>query len=481
MFEGLGGDLQGVVRVNVEQDSWNIIKRPVLHARTILDSELPDVMMLRTVFLDEKNFGTAAVATTGRSPLEPASDLLQMLQYASEDDQAELDAAFAAAFPPLGVRLDESETVRLTLRVAEEFPEPIEDRVERARAWSKLPALDDAGRGVRNFATLALSVLMLKGRIIIADEPDGALLPFAARQLGRWLATAATEYNCQLIVSARSPSLVAGMLERSSEVSLLHTSGQHSESPLGAVSPATLKAVAKCHLVAIDDALEALERSGAIIIEDPLEAAAFAALNANRGGADRWRVICVHNMAAAAPLVRMLHEAGTPVAVMVRLIHLRERDAYRELLAAATRDHAPSAWLATRDQLARHVAAASAHESSKRTEAMEAMLENLNSGDQNGASEDSVSDEDRDPWGTVSREGVAAIPVDQRTWVEQLIEELKTAGIFVASHGTAKELQAAEMESLFKSICSGQAPDRMAMMLTEVFQYLRHPTTPQHS
>lgn len=474
-FEGLSGDLQGIVRASVHHEAWNIIKRPVLHARSVLESELPDVMMLRTVYLDEHNLDTAACSTTGRSPLEPARNLLQSLHHADEVLHAELDAAFAGAFPPLGLRLDDSEAVRLNLRVAKDFPDDHEwhSPVERAEAWSELQSLDDAGRGARNFAALALAVLLLRGRIVIADEPDAALEPFAARQLGRWLATAAVEYHCQVLVSARTSALLAGIQERSNEVTVLHSRWRAEGSQIGAASPEFLKAVAKTPVLSMGEAIRGLRHNGVILVDEPLEAAALSALNDHRGGADRRQVICVHDLAAAAPLLRLYREAGVPAAVITRLTHLADRDTFQKLLEAACRGNAPSNWLATRDQLARHVAATRATESAAHTEAMEQMLDQLSAG-QSADDSSLPAVESEHPWARVQREGLAAIPVDQRSWVEQLLEELKSAGIFITPHGSLQQVTADKFNDLMKAIHSGQTPDRMAITLTEVSQYLRH-------
>ncbi|MCA9173430.1 MAG: ATP-binding protein [Planctomycetales bacterium] len=476
VFEGLGGDLRGVIRATVRNESWNIVKRPILHARSVLESELPDVMMLRTAYLGEETLDQAASSCAGNSPLEPVRTLLQMLRYAPDDTHAELDGAFAAAFPPLGLRLDATQNVRLSLRVAAEFPAPA-GVVEDARAWSQLPKLDDAGRGARNFAAVALSVLLLRGRIMIIDEPDASLQPFAARQLGRWLATAAVENDCQLIVTARSSAMIAGMLERSADVTLLRAQRDHRGTRISAVTPAVSRDVLKSPLLSAEDALESLQRSGAILVADPLEAAALSALNHQRGGADRWSVLCVLDLAHAGPLLRMLRAAGLPTAVIGQLATLQDKATSTALLQAACRDQAPMNWLATRDQLARRVAAMDQSAMSAHTEAMERMLDQLQQGA--AAEVEEMPDVERlNPWKTIERDGIAAIPIDQRPWVEQLLEELKTAGVFLAPLQILANLSQATIERLMKAIRAGQTPDRIALLYTEVTQYLKSPTVP---
>ena len=478
-FEGLSGDLRGVARASIRNESWNIVKRPVLHAKSVLESELPDVMMLRTAYLDETVLDRGADSTTACSPLEPARNLLRMLRFASDDTRAELDAAFAAAFPPMGLRLDATEGVRLSLRVAEEFPESSGDPVADAQYWSQLPRIDEAGRGARNLSVVAMAVLLLPGRIMMVDEPDASLQPFAARQLGRWLASVAEERNCQLIVSARSSSLAAGMMERSGEVTLLRTRREGNVTRIGAVTPEVVREVLKSPMLSIDDALQAMTRNGAILAENLLEASAIGALNHQRGGADRWRVVSVVSLQHAAPLLKLMREAGLPAAVIGRVSSLQDRSMYANLLNAACRGETPNSWLATRDQLARRVAAVDQNTLSAHTAAMEEMLEKLQNGQSTEDAEESTAGADHSqPWAKIRTEGIAAIPIDQRPWVEQLLEELKSAGIFIMPHGALEDLRPETTERFMKAIRSGQTPDRLAVMLTEVVHYLRHPTVP---
>lgn len=480
-IEGLGGDLRGVCRAVIRPESWNIIKRPVLHARSVLDSELPEMMMLRTAFLDERTMDTAAAAGPACSPLEPARNLLQLLQQASDEVRDELDAAFAAAFPPLGLRLDDTQRVRLSLRISEQFPPRSGDGAANARLWDALPRLDEAGRGARNFAALAMSVLLLPGRIVLADDPDAALQPLAARQLGRWLASAVAERDCQLIVTARSPSLVAGLLERSKEVTLLRTRRDRDETRIGGASSDMVRDIVKSSLLNIDQALGALQRSGAILVERPQRAAALTALSGQRSGADRWDVLTVHRLSQAAPLLRLFRSIGLPAAVSSDLGAMQDKQVFSRLLDAACGNRTPGTWLATRDQLNRHVQALDPSAMRANTKAMEEMLEKLTAGEEAG---DFDELEREDPWEQIRREGIAAIPVDQRPWIEQLLEELKTAGVFLSAHGEVgrhEELDEEEMERLMKAIRSGQTPDQLAVLLAEVIQYLRNPTRPAAS
>ena len=482
VLEGLGGDLRRLCRAALRSEAWNIVKRPVLHARSMLETELPAAMLLRTAFLGSETLDVAAASGPACSPLATGRSLLQLLHQADDSVRAELDAAFTAAFPPTGLRLDDTQRVQLTLRLAEEFPPDEMEPVRQARQWSELCSLDEAGRGCRHFAALTLAVLLLPGRIILCDEVDAHLQPLAARQLGRWLGHMVSEQDSQLILSARNPSLVAGLIERCQDVALLRLNREPGEpARLSTASVDQAREVAKSPLLSLDDALAALFRQGAVLVEAPDETQALAALNYQRGGADRWQFLCVQSARQAAPLLRLYRDAGLPAAVVGPLTALRNKDDYHKLLTAACRGKSPpQSWLATRDQLARHVESIVDQESlSANTQAMEKLLGGL----EEGQAEPEIEEEEavaapRDPWSAVDRRGLAAISLDQRSWLEQLLEELKSAGVFLRGFpGSAVGLGAnsEQLTQLLRNIRGGQAPDRLAVMLSEVVQYLRSP------
>lgn len=155
---------------------------------------------------------TAGHLRTDWSPDQHMNWLLTTL-YSDGDLEREL-SELVSSFFALPVFVDRQNFPPRLRAGKVTVPAPVADALtnEYSRAVFDVPALDEQGDGLRSFTGLALVVLALSPEVLLLDEPESFLHPGQARAVGRWLASAATERNMQVVVATHDRDFLIGLL-----------------------------------------------------------------------------------------------------------------------------------------------------------------------------------------------------------------------------------------------------------------------------
>jgi hypothetical protein len=484
IVQGIGPDLRTPFRASFGAEIKNVLYRPVMTARSVRTTALGQVMPLRAAYLDAERMGELLHSAPACSPLQAPESLLQALHYAAPSVHAELDAAFRTAFPDRHVRLDASEHVNLHLRVAAEFPPPIGDPVKDALQLAQLSPADREGVGLQTYLSVVLTMLLCQGRLILLDQPETALYPEQARRLGRWIGQNSPRLGCQVFIATQSPALLQGLLEGSADISVFQLSRTGNLTRWQAVPADVAGALARFPIFSAQQAIELLFSDGAVLIPGADARLVYETAAQRFVGSGNLRFLQTYGARNLAVLARTLRKAELPIAVVAELDVLQSEAGFSELVKAVTGNPPPAPWLATRERLAKHVdgmlgsrqLAAAAHE-------VESFLDQMKKGDAEAAQVAASDREDpREKWARLQRDQMASVPPDLRVWVEELLDELKHAGLFLSPRGgfegwliggQATADPEINLARAVQALSRGECPAELRAFLNEIVSYLR--------
>ncbi len=438
-LQGLGPDLATAYRRKLGNEIRNVLYRPVLTAKGVRRSALGEFMPLRLFFLSPDDRHRVLEPVAARGPLQGPTSLLQELQYASEQTHSRLDEAVGDAFEGLHVLLDDSQRITLSLRATPSLPGEASNLIEAVREFEAMPPLAGQGDGILQFTSVVLSMLLGQGRIILLDHPAAFLHPLQARLLGAWIANHAADLGCQVFVTTRHPQLIEGLSQGRTAMTLVTCAREGGNTTVRPIAPETSRELVRSPLLASQQAISALYADSSVVLPTNEDRAICELIAHQVLGAARVGFYHAHGGANVSRVAAALRTSHVPVSVVVDLDVFEEADAFAQLVQAVTGDPPPQPWLATREQLARHVEGGSDDAGpSEETTDIESFLDQLKDGvdEEAVAKRRSERDERFAKWHQFRRDRLASLPHDLRISLEELIDDMKRKGMFVSTEGS---------------------------------------------
>jgi hypothetical protein len=410
----------------------------LITARAVSATALGEFMPLRMAHLETAQRTRLLRPAAVGSPLRVPEGLLAALRDAAAETTEQLDAAFSEAFPGFHLRLDETQRVELSLRVAAAFPEPAADPFAQARRWEALPRVDEQGDAWHCYAAVVLSMLLSRGRVVLIDEPELHLPPATAHTLGRWLSAHAGPLGCQLFLVTKSPSLLAGLFVGSADVGVVRVERRGSATTLRPTSAQIARSLALHPLLNGQEGVESFFAGGVVVVPESSDRLLLEALARHEDPLGETRFWHAHGGLHLSQLASLLRQAGLPFRIVAGFDIFRSELRFTQLLEAATGESPSRPWLATRERLASYLDGSLDDASlSASAQEVERFLDQLKQGGQQSAPSPALVEEggaDRQ-WQRLEREQAHFLPPELRIWVEELLEDLKPKGIFVSPKG----------------------------------------------
>ncbi len=470
------------LRVPCRKESWNLLRRPVLSAQAVAKSELGELLKLKFAYFTSSQLAPRIATAATANPLEGPQHLLHLLQFASPEVLNELNQSLALLFDGIELSLDDSQFVELSLRVG---PRPqVEDPRRRALAYAGLPKIEQTSESLQRCAALMLICLLSPGRVLLLDAPDAGLSPHVARLLGRWLSNRARALEVQLVLAPSTAGLLSGLSEGQGEVTLVRLRPDDGPSRWSPLAPDTLRRVERSPILRANRGGECLTANGILLTETEAERAIYQALvDADAPGDHRIQVVQSFGPGFLLDLLELLKPLGVPVAVLAHLDLLSSNERFQELCRQLTGAESQPAWQAVRERLNVEFSGALDRQAlADNTREMEAFLTQLEAKPAEPMSLAAESREAAHRWREVRTRGLAAIPAEMRSEVEELSDQLKSHGLFLSPVGQVRHwFQDGRspagthwFEGALVRIQRGSCPEPLLASFREIMTWVRH-------
>ena len=440
-LHGLGPDLREKREIVLSADDWTVLHRPVVTARGLAHTALLDLFALRITHVTRDSIRELVSATPACSPIERPSNPLQLLHQLDDTTRRAWESGFAEVLPGRQVRLDDSQRITLTVRVGEQFPELSQDAVEQVRQLAEFPAIEDAGAGCQQVAAVCLGLVLSPGRLILLDEPALHLNPLESWRLGAWIGRYVRTSNNQIIIVNNNPSFLSGLMVNYGAVTLLDASASRPNEPLKTVTADEVKRITNLPLVSKQTLASCLFSRRVVVAATTEERTIYERVAQRQFG--RYDVTFMHSQSAQnlSSVMRELVSARIPVCAIADLELLGAQASFVELVEAASATGIEATWLGTCDRFTRMLADPGVKAATGVSiRQMENELQRISGGEMHiGESDETPHDESvsyaREKRMQLRENGLDAIDDDFRPWVEQLMDELRSVGIFIVGPG----------------------------------------------
>lgn len=201
--------------------------------------------------------------------------------HALEDDSAVLDSVQRTARDVFGIdlTLDVLSAERRLKVGAPVGPAPVvtDDLTAYSAEVNALPDLSQQGDGMRSFFGIMLTVLSSQHPILLIDEPEAFLHPPQAKALGRLLGEIATTRGLQIFVATHDRGLVSGLLDSSSELTIVRLQRTTNKADMAQIGSDDLKQVWSQPAIRFSNALDGLFHHAVVLVESEHDAQFYAA------------------------------------------------------------------------------------------------------------------------------------------------------------------------------------------------------------
>lgn len=198
-------------------------------------------------------------------PQRLSPSLMFNLYESGTSTDIEISKTLSEAFE-YEVMLDYSALESLCIRVAPRF-EVRDGDARRAREELKSTAvLDDQGDGLRSFTSVVTAMRVEKRPLWLVDEPEAFLHPPQAFKMGQYLAKEASATR-RLIVSTHSVDVLRGVLNKTTDVTVIRLTRDGKINRCKSLKPEQLKDIVNTPLLSSSRVLEGLFYSAAVVTE----------------------------------------------------------------------------------------------------------------------------------------------------------------------------------------------------------------------
>ena len=479
LVQGFGPDIRTAHQVSVGQEIKSILFRPMITSQAVRSTALSALMPIRALYLDSGTRSQLVDPSTATRPDRVPENLLQAMHDAPPNIHQRLDEGFSAAFPGMHLRLDDSARVELTLRISEEFPDTSADSMTELQRYERLARLDEAGDSWRSLAGILLAFLLAEGRIVVIDQPELHLHPETARRLGRWLADNVEELDCQVFLTTNSDALLKGLLDSTAETAVVRVGRDEDATTLNPIAADVCRELANHPLLSNQKGLDCLFCDRVVVVPNPADAVVYEAAAGLDPTLNSGRFFHTHGLRQLPAVTRILRAAKCHLRIVAGMDIFRSSEQFCALFEAATGTAPPRPWLATRERLAQQVEQAFDESSlSADSRHVEEFLEQLEHGEQPLVEMESDSAVDRG-WRHVELGDASWLPPELRSWVEDLIQDLKQQGVFLPPReGAASWLRESLPEDkqipwllhAVQALRDGNCPPELQAFVTELLR-----------
>lgn len=434
-FRGLGPTLNAPHEVTIHSEVWNVLHRPTLNARTLTKSRLASLLCLRLAYSDAATRPSLTAAAAACSPAAAPENLLQALDRAGPEVHEHFDQGFREIFADWHILLDATERVRLTLRLSRDIPPSVADPVAAVDQYQRLLPLDSQGDGYRGGAGLLLSVLLNPGRIVLLDEPAAALHPTQATRLGEWIGRQSHRLSCQVVLATSNEAFLSGLL-RGDDVTAVRIQRVANRTSLEPVSSDAARALVRSRFLSDREVLDCLFRGRVIVTQSDEDRAIYDLVARRNHGSFEAAFVHAHGQQNLNVVLRTLRKAELPACVIADMNVLDSRARFSELVTAASGSPPRPSWLTTRDKLEQSLSKQLCPRTlAVNTREIESLLDRFARGDEVAVDKPGVPHGPAEHWVRIREHGIDAVDDDLRPWVEQLMDELHSVGVFLVPKG----------------------------------------------
>jgi hypothetical protein len=425
----------------------------------------------------------ASFAPTHDPTQQTPQRLLQTL-IDDEEAQRKLAVAFKDTFD-MEVRLDYSMLAHLYFRVAKAFPE-IPDHPSRARPiMRRFGTLDEQGDGFRSFAGVLLSILLSKGRVLLIDEPEAFLHPAQARRLGYWVSQYAREAESQIVVATHNAHFLRGVLSSAGEVDVCRLNRTADCTTFQIMSAEAIDNLSNSPLLSSQPVLESIFFHGVAVCEADSDRLYYQTVAALAHDEHEVQFLHAHNKQTLKDVVKLLRDASIPCAAIADIDLLNSSADLAALVESFGTSPLPDDIAGYRDAIAAEIEGRPDEE----------ILESLGEGvreflAQLGSGEHSLSgarsalrrlDAGSSRWNQIKLRGIDALDEPTKSRAVQLLNRLKSMGIFVVPVGELESWaevgtrrKKAWIVLALQQLSSDGAPRGVAEFIDAVIQHARH-------
>ncbi len=480
LVQGLAATLDRAEQCVIRRDTWSVIQRPVLSVSAVAKTELGALLAMRAAYLPAVGRRSLVAPVSAIGPLDPPRSLLQRLQWQSEGVEAALNDLVEKVFS-CRVVLDLSQYTDVSLRVLPLDTEvPHFDSIRDQATWLRdFPTLDRYQDGVANVVAIGLTVLMSTGSVVLIDLPELGLNPDACRHLGRWLNETATRREVQLFMATHSGALIEGLQESLDSVSVIRLCRVDETVVARPIPPAALSGLSRSPYLLSQHSVSAIFADAIVVTDNEIERSAYGtAFLDTTDWANSVLFLQTFGLVGLESVMETVSALGIPVVVVSNLELIGMRNRFHRLLELTTQGAPPSGLLSSRDKIAACLEEQTTAESlASNTSEVEAFLDEL-SKDGHEVKTLTSPDDRAKRWRRLREKGLAGLDVDVRRAIDELCDELKNVGIFIAPVGCVRnwfdvENKSKWFEQAMSQIQQEGTPSPLRAFVKEVLFYLR--------
>jgi hypothetical protein len=482
LVQGLAATLDRAEHYVVRRETWNVIQRPVLSVSSVAKTELGGLLAMRAAYLPAIGRRNLVAPVGAISPLEAPHSLLQRLQWNSEGIETELNRLVGELFS-CQIVVDVAQHTEVSLRVlpADTVIPEFDSIRDRARFLSDFPTVDRFQDGVANFVAIGTTVLLNGGSVVLIDVPEMGLHPDSCRHLGRWLADTATRCEVQLFLATHSSELIEGLQEEQADVSAIRLRRSGEAFVANPVPSKAMNGLKTSPYFLAQRSIASIFSDAVVITDNEIERSVYrAAFLDTSPAAHRLTFFQTYGLVGLDSVLETIADSGLRHVVVSNLELIGMRSRFHRMLELITGGTPPPGLLASRDKIAARIEEANTQQTlAANTQEVEVFLDQFGKNSSEEATPLNTPDDRAKRWRSLREKGLAGLDPELRNAIDELGDELKNLGIFLAPVGWVRKWFDVESrskwfeEALWKMQREG-APAPLGAFLKEVLFYLGH-------
>jgi len=352
----------------------------------------------------------------------------------------ELKAIFRQAFN-MDVEFDYSGLTEYCFRLADQFPQIPENPKKAFPIMGKYEKLDVQGDGFKSFVAVVLSLLIVKGRITLIDEPGAFLHPPQARLLGRWIVEYSNAISSQVIVATHNSNILSGILSSSHNVQILRLNRTANTTTYHQMSPESTSKLAKSPLLSNQRILEAVFYKGVVVCEADADRCIYRTVSTKEFKNQNILFVHTHNKQTLKAAVYLLRDASIPVCAIADIDILNSEAEFTNLLKALGIDNVFE--LTDCVKMQKHIFSFVESKSEAATlyglkAEISKFLEQLNRNEHSLDNAKGALNRIRRgilKWDEIKKKGIELFPENEQKAIQKFLENLGVKGLFIVPVG----------------------------------------------
>jgi predicted ATPase len=369
---------------------------------------------------------------------EKPQNLLQSLFKSTEIEKI-LRISFKEAFKQ-DIKLDVSQLQKICLRVGNDVNQIPDDPRMAYTVANGIPKIDSQGDGYRSFAGIVIGLLICKKRIILLDEPEAFLHPAQAFFLGKWIGENCASLGSQLLICTHSSNFLSGILTGTKDLGIFRLQRVENRTFYNRLTPDVANQLIGNPILSSQRVIEGIFHSGVVICEADADRAIYQSVAAICHNSNREVLfIHAHNKQTLALVAGVLKQTRTPVAVVADIDILRPKKDIDDVYKVLTGIDMPAELKAKQLQLNDFVESRPEEETlqelKNNVSELIQQLEERKHTFEGARSALSRIQRETSKWSAIKRNGVDALPAEEKENALKLIAELAKVGLFVVPVG----------------------------------------------